>query len=646
MSSPGPQSTPASTEPKHPSRHLLEKSSREAYLNLCVPLHKAAIKGDWDTAKRILTNNPTLLSASITKGWQTALHIAAGARHIHFVEELVKMMDEEDLALQDKKENTALSLAAEAGSIEIAKIMIQKNKFLPTIQTGKGPTPLFKAALLGQSEMACYLYPKTYPTLSETNRNALFFSCIDTGLYDLAMKMLEDDTTLATASNSNAETALHVLARRPLEFGGRSTLGMCSRLMKSLVSGIEDSYKSSKQTKALELVKCLWNQILKHDDDYVMCLITEPSEVLFDATRLGNYEFLSVLINAYPDLLWETDDENRTIFHVAVLYRHASIFNLVHETGSIKDIIVTFTDDENNNILHLAAKLAPQNQLNLVSGAALQMQRELVWFEGESWMKSTANSCMLVATIITTVVFSAAFTIPGGIADNTGAPKFLKDTAFIIFVISDGVALFSSSTSMLMFLYILTSRYAENDFLKSLPLKLMVGLASLFISMTSMMIAFSTAFYLSCHDGLVTELITTFSARVKLPEHWEKRFFSRHFSVKWWDRFEVHRISEYFYRDFPVLPPKPEPKPKPSSSQSSQISTEGKSRVELRDLAKQLLLQAEAMQDDDEDNESESSSSCQPRPQSPSPDRPMRWSDYPHGQDPNEAYSAYDLNSD
>ncbi|KAL6276462.1 hypothetical protein ACE6H2_020063 [Prunus campanulata] len=401
------------------------------------------------------------------------------------------------------------------------------------------------AALLGRSEM---VYPKTYPMLNETNRNALFFSCIDTGLYDLAMKMLEDDTTLATARNSNAETALHVLAGRPLEFGGQSTLGMCSRLMNSLVSGTEDSYKSLKQTKALELVECLWNQILKHDDDDVMCLITEPSEVLFDATRLGNYEFLSVLINAYPDLLWETDDENRTIFHVAVLYRHASIFNLIHETGSIKDIIVTYTDNENNNILHLAAKLAPQNQLNLVSGAALQMQRELVWFEevkkivqplsidmknkdgktprelftseheellckGESWMKNTANSCMLVATIITTVVFSAAFSIPGGIADNTGAPKFLKDTAFLIFAISNGVALFSSSTSMLMFLYILTSRYAENDFLKSLPLKLMVGLASLFVSMTSMMIAFSTALYLSCHYGLgfVSDFIFIFA---------------------------------------------------------------------------------------------------------------------------------------
>lgn len=36
------------------------------------------------------------------------------------------MMDEEDLALHDKKENTAFSFAAEAGAIEIAKIMIQK----------------------------------------------------------------------------------------------------------------------------------------------------------------------------------------------------------------------------------------------------------------------------------------------------------------------------------------------------------------------------------------------------------------------------------------------------------------------------------------------------------------------------------------
>ncbi|XP_028955741.1 ankyrin repeat-containing protein NPR4-like isoform X3 [Malus domestica] len=507
-----------------------------------MPLYKAAMEGNWETTKGILNINPALLTASITKGWQTVLHVAAGAKNnIQIVAELVKMIDEDDLAHQDIKGNTALSFAAAAGTVEIADILIRKNRFLPTIPGGEGMTPLYMAALFGQSEMATYLYPKTYKMLDEMGRNVLFFCCIDHGLYDLAMKLLQDDRTLATARKSDKETALHVLARKSSEFGDQSTPGMCRRLIKTLkvLPGMNVSYKRNlKQTQALNLVECLWKEMLKHDDDEVMLLIREPSELVFDAAKLGNFEFLSVLIGFYPELLLEYDDNNRTIFHIAVLHRHASIFNLVHVTGSIKDIIATFTDDENNNILHLAAKLAPQDQLNLVSGAALQMQRELVWFEevekivqppfidmknkqgktprelftsehedllrkGESWMKDTANSCMLVSTLIATVVFSAAFSIPGGINDHKGTPNSIKEPAFLIFAISDGVALFSSSTAILMFLYILTSRYAENDFLKSLPLKLMIGLTSLFVSITSMMVTFSTTFYLSCHDGLI-----------------------------------------------------------------------------------------------------------------------------------------------
>ncbi|CAL9004302.1 unnamed protein product [Prunus brigantina] len=72
--------------------------------------------------------------------------------------------------------------------------------------------------------------------------------------------------------------------------------------------------------------------------------------------------------------------------------------------------------------------------------------------------------------------------------------------------------------------------------------------------------------------------------------------------------------------------------------------------AELQVLAQQILLRASQMQDDNEDTESQSSSSCPPGQQTPEHERPMRWSDYPHGQDPNEdyaeAYKAYDLNSD
>jgi ABC-type arginine/histidine transport system permease subunit len=44
-----------------------------------------------------------------------------------------------------------------------------------------------------------------------------------------------------------------------------------------------------------------------------------------------------------------------------------------------------------------------------------------------------------------------------------------------------------------MILGILTSRYAEQDFLRSLPTKLIIGLSTLFISIATMMVAFCAA---------------------------------------------------------------------------------------------------------------------------------------------------------
>ncbi|XP_068309709.1 uncharacterized protein [Pyrus communis] len=244
------------------------------------------------------------------------------------------MMDEEDLALHDIKGNTALSFAAAAGIVEIAEILIRKNRFLPTIPSGEGMTPLYMAIL-----------------------------CLDSLKWHyLAMKLLQDDRTLARARKGDNKTALHVLARKCSEFSDQSTSGMGNRLMKTfkVLTGVKGPYKRNlKQTQALKLVECLWKEMLKCDDDEVMRLIREPSELLFDVAKIGYYEFLSVLIDSYPELLLEYDDNNLTIFHIAVFHRHASLFNLAHETGSIKDIIETFTDDENNNILHLAEKLAP-----------------------------------------------------------------------------------------------------------------------------------------------------------------------------------------------------------------------------------------------------------------------------------------------
>ena len=120
--------------------------------------------------------------------------------------------------------------------------------------------------------------------------------------------------------------------------------------------------------------------------------------------------------------------------------------------------------------------------------------------KGEKWMKDTASSCTVVGALIVTIMFAAAFTVPGGNDQNKGFPIFLNEKLFMVFIVSDALSLFSSSTSVLMFLGILTSRYAEEDFLVSLPRKLIIGLSTLFLSIAAMMIAFCAALFLMLRE--------------------------------------------------------------------------------------------------------------------------------------------------
>jgi ankyrin repeat protein len=108
----------------------------------------------------------------------------------------------------------------------------------------------------------------------------------------------------------------------------------------------------------------------------------EMVTLIFKAAKVGNVEFLIILARSYPDLLWQLDENKMSIFHYAILYRHEHVFNLIYEIGAKKDSLASYaTLSIKNNMLHLAGQLPPLDRLNIVSGAALQMQRELLWFK-------------------------------------------------------------------------------------------------------------------------------------------------------------------------------------------------------------------------------------------------------------------------
>nr|XP_043630289.1 ankyrin repeat-containing protein NPR4-like [Erigeron canadensis] len=120
--------------------------------------------------------------------------------------------------------------------------------------------------------------------------------------------------------------------------------------------------------------------------------------------------------------------------------------------------------------------------------------------EGEQWMKTTSEACSITAALIVTIVFAAAITVPGGNNQEKGIPLFKKEIAFTVFAVCDAISLFSGASALLVFLSILTTRFAEMDFLVSLPRRLIIGLCALFLSTASMMVAFCAILFLAFCD--------------------------------------------------------------------------------------------------------------------------------------------------
>jgi len=113
--------------------------------------------------------------------------------------------------------------------------------------------------------------------------------------------------------------------------------------------------------------------------------------------------------------------------------------------------------------------------------------------EGKNWIKDRSNSCMLVATLIATITFAAAITVPGGSQDK-GIPILLPDKTFIVFILSDAVAFFLSMASLVMLLPHSNGPNNEEGFaIEGFAIRLMIGLTHLVVALVATTIAFTAA---------------------------------------------------------------------------------------------------------------------------------------------------------
>ncbi|XP_002509752.3 uncharacterized protein LOC8265453 isoform X1 [Ricinus communis] len=539
------------------------------------PLLEAIEKGDLDAVKNFIHLYPDSVHKKIADFGRTALHVATLTGNTNIVEALVEFMSKDDLKIVDNNKETALVFAAVLGSTRIAEIMVKKNDELISLTIpAKDLLPVTVACSHGHKETARYLYSLTPFELLLPKNGAygslLLHVTISRQMFDISLDLLERCPSLATTVNHLGINPLHEFSGLIDLFPSGSRFVFWKKWIYSRIhvqlpaAALSDVRISIPQNKhkqqgkniivqGIDKLRSLFTnplnlfglkqiydrkvahayalKILRHMSVHVSTIddnelgVKGVYQAFFTAIRRGVIEVVVEMIKANSTLLTVVDRNLRGILMLAVAHRQEKVFSLVYVLDTYKYMLISGIDKDKNNLLHIAANLAPSRRLDRISGAALQMQRELQWYkevesivsplskeylnileqrpteifsqshiqlvaDGEKWMKETATSCSVVGALIITIMFTAAFTVPGGNNQESGFPVFLHEKSFIIFIISDAISLFASSTSVLMFLGVLTSRYAEEDFLKSLPTKLIIGLSTLFVSIAAMMVAF------------------------------------------------------------------------------------------------------------------------------------------------------------
>ncbi|XP_062029415.1 uncharacterized protein LOC133745368 isoform X2 [Rosa rugosa] len=519
-----------------------------------IPFFRYVEDGDWDNAKECLlglgSDADNALRAK-NSYQNTALHVAAIYRHVHIVKELVQLMTPEDLEIIGELGATPLvaltrNCKVEGDSIEMAKYMIEKNNRLVWIPvTFSNMIPVVEACGWSKWELGRYLYSVT-PTEALTPQNGpsgtelLRLCFVRLKMLHIAWDLLQRCPILAINAPmlALAETRTAFLSGTRLTCWQKWIYNLMSffrRILKGLLKllGINTIYE----------LKLIHLQIIKfvHWMGQVASSQNNPHEYwlvksMFAATKEGHVEFVIHIIEGHKEFIHMHDETNSTIFHFAVECRQEKIYSLIYGVEKEKRRHIGLAGNQSNkSMLFNACHLSPLSRLNHIQGASLQIQRELQWFkevetmvpseihnlrdnvnnltarelftlnhknlmvEAERSMKETATSCTVVGALIVTIMFAVAFTVPGGNNGDTGLPVFIDKKLFMVFIVSDTISLISSTTSVIIFLGILISRYAENDFLKSLPTKMMIGLFTLFLGIVAMMVTFSCALIIMLH---------------------------------------------------------------------------------------------------------------------------------------------------
>ncbi|ESR65594.1 hypothetical protein CICLE_v10010594mg [Citrus x clementina] len=444
---------------------------------------------------------------------ETPLHIAARIGDRAIVSEIMKYVPAVNQAgsasvletlfgMRDIEGNTPLHNVVTKKHKRVIRILVEKDSALSSYINKAYQTPLSIAIDVRLNDIACFIIDKSSESLNATRLPDEL-----TLLHFFVMRQNYGEPT-------DLINRLDWHQRNPLHYAAASgNVQMVQRLL-----------EASKQ--------------LAYKRD---CNGATPLHL---AAENGELKVLKLLINKYPDAIEIRDNSDRSILHVAAKHGNWNIVSFILKSPEMENLI-NLIDRNGNTSLHLAAMglhsdvvftLSRHKSVNIraknrsarnnttleidemtradvtevqkhltlkalktayakraLSAEELQQKRQVSKEEGEKG-KEMAQTLLVMATLIATFLFTAAFTIPGGFKSDgldEGTTTLLHRATMTSTMAAAAIVFWSFWRSK------------TESLLDTLPL----AIGFTWIALISMTLVFMTGLYAVLSNGLTITIV-------------------------------------------------------------------------------------------------------------------------------------------
>ncbi|KAH9682288.1 ANK REP REGION domain-containing protein [Citrus sinensis] len=459
--------------------------------------------------EQILEMCPSLLLQVNAKG-DAPLHVAAKCGHRSVVKALIEFakglpQDLESgvestarqmLEMTNDEKNTALHEAVQHGSLDVVKMLIKADPDVPYSANCRGETPLYMTAAKG-----IYFYEmvaeisENCPSaahegpIGKTALHAAAISYEPVRPYDdpVVRKLLEKKKSLTRERDQHGWTPLHYAAYSG-NFGGTHLLLESDRSAALIAN--KDRKMTALHLAAGQGNESIMDAIIDHCPECCELVDDRGWNVLHFAMGNTPLHVLAALCpQSYYVVSYVVPWNTGRAYYEAVNKQNISVHHIVrHGFPDLEQEIGELTEADGSG----------QYPEGVVKMKKDKIEKYSFWkFVDKNviGMTEASESHLVVAALIATVTFAAAFTLPGGyksdIEDgrNTGTAILTKNAAFQAFAVSDAIAMVLSLSAV--FVHFILSLKLFRKFICLFVFALLLTL----VAMLAMVVAFITGTY-------------------------------------------------------------------------------------------------------------------------------------------------------